>query len=188
MLPFTILFISGCLYKLQQKPSPSTNLKYSVALQPSPSLQSSLFSLNLILSRLALPVSMRACINAYVDVTIFTKRYSVNMTIFSKRYRQNTYVHQGRIEPPQCVVYSPHALALGNKLQDHPYQLGRSVQVHQCTLKKVVRPYGLSFSQPTHVPPLYFEPVRLATPSSIQDGSVISLRDSPCQHASHADG
>ena len=24
-----------------------------------------------------------------------------------------TYVHQGRIEPPQCVVYSPHALALG---------------------------------------------------------------------------
>ena len=55
---------------------------------------------------------------AYEDVTIFTKRYSVNMTIFSKRYRQytyvRTYVHQGRIEPPQCVVHSPHALALGN--------------------------------------------------------------------------
>ena len=57
---------------------------------------------------------MHACINAYVDVTIFTKLYSVNMTIFSKRYRQ-IYVHQGRIEPPQCVIYSPHALALGNK-------------------------------------------------------------------------
>ena len=26
------LFYGGCLYKLQQKPSPSTNLKYSVAL------------------------------------------------------------------------------------------------------------------------------------------------------------
>ena len=56
---------------------------------------------------------MRACINAYVNATIFTKRYSMNVMIFSKRYRQ-IYVHQGRIEPPQCVVYSPHALALGN--------------------------------------------------------------------------
>ena len=32
---------------------------------------------------------------------------------------QTIYVHQGRIEPPQCVVYSPHALALGNKEQNH---------------------------------------------------------------------
>ena len=96
LLITTIVFISGCLYELQQKPSPSTNLKYSVALslscQSSPSLQSSLFCL-----------SVHACMhNAYV-----------NVTIFSKRYRQ-IYVHQGRIEPPQCVVYSPHALALGN--------------------------------------------------------------------------
>ena len=116
----------------------------------------------------------RARINAYVDVTIFTKRYSVYMTIFSKRYRQDTYtvrtprsntvdftslgtpVHRvvgvcgkfmvcachrcyietgeknkpyvtrngwthvpsevkSTVEPPQCVVYSPHALALGNE-------------------------------------------------------------------------
>ena len=40
--------------------------------------------------------------------------YGSDPPLFSKRYRQDTYVHQGRIEPPQCVVYSPHALALGN--------------------------------------------------------------------------
>ena len=41
------------------------------------------------------------------------------MTILSKRYRQ-IYVHQGRIEPPQCVVYSPQALALGNYITPLP--------------------------------------------------------------------
>ena len=96
-LPFTIfIFISGCLYKLQQKPSPSTNLTLTLSCQPSPSLQTSPSLQSSLFSLPALPVQCRARINAYVDVTIFTKRYSVYMTIFSERYRQDTYVRTPR--------------------------------------------------------------------------------------------
>ena len=70
-------------YILQQKPSPSTNLKYSVALSLS---LASLLRLSRAVSSVSISVSrMHKCICECDDLY---KCYSVNVTIFSKRYRQ----------------------------------------------------------------------------------------------------
>ena len=73
--------------------------------------QSSLFSLHLI-------ARMQKCVCECDDLYLALQCEYDDLFQALQTYVR-TYVHQGRIEPPQCVVFSPHALALGNKYATH---------------------------------------------------------------------
>ena len=118
MTSFHTLLINGWLVQTAAKAFSLNQPEIfcsTLSCQPSPSLQSSLFSHSQPIAIGIVFMLMCACICVCECDDLYQVLQCECDDLFQALQTNiRTYVHQGRIEPPQCVVYSPHALALGN--------------------------------------------------------------------------